>query len=343
MATHINLAIAGTTKHTLMCLETLMKDGRFKIQWLITPAPKKIGRQQILTLNPVHAWANSQDIPLVLLDKKIDRTAQEKILSLNQQHPVNLLLVVDFGYYIPRWLLKLPTRNTLNLHPSALPKWRGSSPGQFILLAGEKKSAITLMELVSKMDSGPIIKQLSFTIKSAWTSTDYYQHSFNLATQNLGNWLADYSDGKLKPKIQPASSPTPMAHKISKPDAFMPWSVLKLTLVHNSKNPNIKQLLNELAENRLLSKLLKQLEPAKWPELIEQASRAFAPWPLLWTKIPTTKGEKRMQILSCAVNTDENTKNAQVAHLQNKLQLKRVKIEGQQTADWKQVKSIVQE
>jgi methionyl-tRNA formyltransferase len=342
MDARINIAIAGTTKYTLMCIETLIKDSRFKIQWILTPSPKKIGRQQTLTSNPVHAWANAQKIPLVLVSQKIDSATQEKILALNQQYPVDLLLVVDFGYYIPRWLLNLPARNTLNLHPSALPKWRGSSPGQFVLLSGEKESAITLMELISQMDAGPIIKQLSFPVEDTWTSVDYYQHSFNLATQNLGNWLTDYNNGELKPKDQPTISPTPMAHKLSKLDAFVPWPILKLMLSADPQSPDTEQLSNTLNKKRLLSKLLEQLSPAQWPELIERASRAFTPWPLLWTKIPTAKGEKRMQILSCDINTNKNTKSTQVVNLQNRLKLKQVKIEGQQTASWEQVRNAIQ-
>jgi methionyl-tRNA formyltransferase len=344
----INIAAAGSTQHTAWCLENLAKSG-FKINWVLTPQPKKVGRQQRLTQNPVHTWAQEHNIPTILVSKKIDKSIQNQInqqkntTDSNQQTPTNLslanqldlLLVVDFGYIIPDWLLNLPQKATVNLHPSKLPEWRGSSPGQMVILYGQKTSAVTLMRLTHKLDAGPIIQQLEFKLKPTWTSGDYYQHSFKLASKHVADWLQAYVDHKLTEQPQPAQSPTPIARRLHKQDGFVPWELVQqLINSEQTKNKAKPKLLNQhhFPQKSVLRRVLNQQNPSDWALTLERASRAFQPWPLLWTQIPTYKGEKRMQILSCQVKNKNQNKNTQLI-------LDKVKIAGQKEANWNQIKN----
>jgi methionyl-tRNA formyltransferase len=93
------------------------------------------------------------------------------------------LLVVDFGYLIPTWLLQLPAIAPLNIHPSELPKWRGSSPGQFALLfknLGREttQTAVTLMVMNEGLDQD----QLSPNCLSPLKKTG---HKLNIITKLL--------------------------------------------------------------------------------------------------------------------------------------------------------------
>lgn len=289
------IAIAGTTHRTVILAQTLLADKNFEIPVVITPKAKPVGRKQIMTPNPLQIFAEKNKIDIVFIKKKIDDEIKQQILAQSQP---DFLLVVDFGYFVPSWLLKLPRVMPLNIHPSALPRWRGSSPGQFVILNGEKLSAVTMIQMTDKFDQGPIIFQKPFQVLPEWTQTEYYQYSFKLAAANLVPVLSQLAQGKLRPRPQPLTSPTPTARRLTKQDAFREWKQIKRGITE-SKEDAFK---------------------------IERASKAFSPWPLLWTKIETKKGQKRMQILQAHLNAD------------GLLMIDTVKIEGMSAKPWSEVK-----
>lgn len=309
------IAIAGSTAHTRMCAEALTQgaDADFEIVWILTPEPKVLGRQQILTKNPLHLFAEEHQIPVITIAQKIDENVRAQIET--QPRP-DFLLVVDFGYLVPDWLLEFPKIAPLNIHPSLLPRWRGSSPGQFVLLFGEKNSAITLMVMNAGLDTGPIIHQEMFAVDPEWTQTEYYQASFAQMCGVLCQKIRDFAEGKISAQPQPADSPTPLARRLTKEDGFVSWESVQSNIADPSN-----QLLNEIfAANN------------SWPQTLVNATASLNPWPTLWTIIPTTKGPKRMQIL-----------RAQLDKTTQKLVLDLVKIEGQSEAKWAQVKNILNE
>src|SRR5258708_7726522 len=119
------IAIAGSTQHTVQCAEALFASPEFEITWILTPQPRLLGRKQILTKNPLHLFAEEHHVPLILLENTIDAAIQHRILTMNSAQAVDFLLVIDFGYLIPDWLLDLPAIAPLNVHLSALPAGRG--------------------------------------------------------------------------------------------------------------------------------------------------------------------------------------------------------------------------
>ncbi len=325
--TPLHIGIAGTTLHTVICAESLLRSGLFVIDWVLTPAPKPVGRKQELTANPLAVWADQHQLPKIeLQDTRITpelRENLEKHAPTTQKHP-DLLLVVDFGYLVPQWLLEYPTIASLNIHPSLLPRWRGSSPGQFVLLAGETNSAITLMTMSLGLDEGDIIHQWPITVNPTWDTPSYYHNCFELVAQDLPTTIAQFAAAPDHITPQPSTSPTPIARRLTKADAFVSWAVLKGCMADSSPDFSAAELANT---SPLLQEFVRQSN--SWPTTIERATRAFAKWPWLWTEIATTKGAKRMQIRQ--------------AHLENGLvRLDLVQIEGQAAAQWQQVKNSLQ-
>jgi len=317
----VQVAVAGSTKHSLMVAQALADDSRFNICWILTPSPKKVGRKQEITTNPLHQWAKKNSIKVKLIDKKIEKFTTNVVVP-------DYLLVVDFGYFIPDWLLSFPKMAPINIHPSILPKWRGSSPGQFAILFGEKKSAVSLIRITSELDAGPIINQVEFLVDENWNSQDYYLHSFTLVSHHIANWIIQHQQNPKNEIAQNASPSIYFARKILKEDAFVNWKLLSNLQSGKQELPDC----NILEEKSLMRSVLKQSPTNLWPEVISRACRAFQPWPLLWTIIPTSKGKKRMQILNCEVLTSGQEK---------KLALAQVKIEGQKISEWNQVKNVV--
>ncbi len=326
------IAIAGSTEHTVQCAEVLRSSEQFQISWILTPTPKLVGRDQVLTQNPLHQWAVTHQLPVILIEKKIDADMKNQI----EQFPrPDFLLVVDFGYLVPNWLLAFPHLAPLNIHPSLLPQWRGSSPGQFSLLFGEKNSGVTLMQMDAGLDTGPVIHQAKFAVEATWTQLEYYQHAFNVISEVLVDQIVQFAKTGHK-HDQPSLLPVIMARRFTKEDGFVSWKLVKSLLAadHDSKTIPFEKTLtnqNEIAMTTLLSDVVESTKQS-WPLVLEQASRALFPWPTLWTIVPTVKGNKRMQILQAHVEINNGKEN---------FFLDQVKIEGQAEANWSQVKNQV--
>jgi methionyl-tRNA formyltransferase len=326
IATPLTIGIAGSTDRTRQCAQTLAQDPRFAISWVLTPAPRPVGRQQRVDPNPLHQWALDAQLPVVTVTgKKIPSDMQAQLLEASQHQRPDLLLVVDFGFLVPEWLLAWPRVAPLNIHPSLLPRWRGSSPGQFVVLYGETESAVTLMVMSAGLDEGPIIHQWPLTATHQDTAVSYYQQAFAQIQPDLGTVIAEFAAGHRQAQPQPTASPTPIARRLSKTDAFVDWRLLQPLLSSAAAPVEIGQT----------SQLLQDVQATTgvgWPVVLARACRAFQPWPYLWTEIPTTKGVKRMQIRACqALETTTATQPA--------LKLIQVQIEGQQTAAWNAVKN----
>jgi methionyl-tRNA formyltransferase len=295
-----SVAIAGTTSKTLLCAQALWQHPQFEISLVITPAAKAVGREQIITPNPLQKFADSNQISTVLIKNIVDEQVKKEIKSFERP---DFLLVVDFGYLIPQWLLDYPQIMPLNIHPSDLPKWRGSSPGQLVLKNGEATSAVSLIKMTTEFDQGPIVWQKEFVVGKDWTQTEYYQHSFKLAVSELPQIMIKLADKQITPTPQPATSPTPIASKLTKQDAFVDWKILKKAIDGD------QQLALDL----------------------ERATRAYSPWPLLWTEIPTSKGPRRMQIITTFLDQE------------GRLTLNKVKVAGLAIKPYREIKNIIQD
>lgn len=308
------IAICGSTKRTAQCAETLKNDDNFDIVWILTPKPKPIGRKKTLTANPLDIFAMENKIPVIYVENKVDESLAEKISIIP-----DFLLVVDFGYLIPNWLLNLPKTAPLNIHPSELPKWRGTSPGQFSILFNDEQSAVTLMKINNKFDQGPIIHQDFFEVNKSWNHEDYYSHAFNLICKDLGQKITKFELAK----PQTEASPTILTKMLKKDQTFVEWEIVKMAMEGEKESSKTQ------TKSQLTKLLAQALDHNKSLALtLERASKAFSPWPGLWTIVSTQKGDKRMKLLDLELKSD-------------KLILKTVHIEGKRPAFWNDVKNSI--
>lgn len=311
--------VAGTSVRTRQCLQALLTDTRIQVEGVITPAPKPTGRKAVITQNPVHETAENANLSVVLVENKLGTNTQATLKHFDQP---DILLVVDFGYLVPAWLLNWPTLAPVNIHPSQLPRWRGSSPGQFTLLFGEDNSAVTVMVMNEGLDTGPIITQPPFVVDQTWTSAEYYAHAFNLIAEKLADILVEFST-TVQTTSQPEQSPTPTARRLDRDDGFVAWDVLK-QLLTGSFDPSTAPI---GAVSELLLEV--QADTGNIYTVISRAIRAFSPWPGVWTTIPTTKGDKRLKIISLEASSS------------NRLVLDQVQLEGQSSTHWKNLQTSI--
>lgn len=320
----LKIWIAGTSEYSRLLAEWLHSAPSLQIQGVITPAPKPVGRDHSLTPSPVALWADGKNLPKILVGEKIDELIKNSINEQFSLLPCDILLVADFGYYLPKWLLALPRLAPINVHPSRLPAWRGSSPAQRVLLAGETTSAVTVLKVTPAMDAGDMLAQLEFAVDPNWNSQAYYDTAFGLAARQLATILTQFAAGELTPTPQPTDSPTPMAERLSKADSYVSWSLLAQLMGLSSKEqdspgtPPAGLLMQTLAGQTTAEQMLQ----------LERATRAFHPWPKVWTLLPTPKGWKRLLVRQ--VSVDQKT---------NLLVLNRVQLEGKTETSWNEIKN----
>jgi methionyl-tRNA formyltransferase len=151
----MNIVFFGSPASALPTFKKLLEAGH-RIELVIAQPDKPRGRGKKLTLPPVKALAQELNIPCFQPPKiRKDPLAVQKIKNISP----DLIVVVAYGQIIPDSIIYLPRHNSINLHFSLLPKYRGASPVQWALLNGEEKTGITIFQLNEKMDEGDILSQ----------------------------------------------------------------------------------------------------------------------------------------------------------------------------------------
>jgi methionyl-tRNA formyltransferase len=191
----------------------------FEIIAVVTAPDKPTGRKQILTSSPVKKWAQENNLPALQPDKIRKPEWVEKIKELNPE----LIILTAFGQIIPQEILDIPKYKALNIHPSLLPKYRGASPIQSVILNGETETGVCLMIMDAEMDHGEIISNLQFSISNKPTYTELAKELSDLGAELLIKTLPDYIEGKIKPQAQDHNQAT-FCKIIKKEDGKIDWS-----------------------------------------------------------------------------------------------------------------------
>ena len=120
----MKLILMGTNNFVVPIFESL--SNQHEIVAVFTRAPKPIGRKHILTPSPVHVWAESHGLNVYTSIKEFDRVAEKP----------DMIVVISYGVILRDNVLN--TAPCINIHPSALPKYRGPSPIRTAILNGDK-------------------------------------------------------------------------------------------------------------------------------------------------------------------------------------------------------------
>jgi len=217
MADKIKIVFMGTSDFAMAMLRALW-ESPFNIAAVFTRADSRAGRGYILQEPAVKKFAKTQKLPL-FQPEKLDEKSTEDIKN---QRP-DLIIVADYGKIIPPGIWKIPRHGTINVHPSLLPEFRGSSPIQNSLLSGATETGTTIMLLDESLDAGAILAQEKLTIQPAETTEELSLRlsriSAHLLLRTLPLWLA----GKINPRKQDETRAS-FCRMIKKEDGKIIWS-----------------------------------------------------------------------------------------------------------------------
>ncbi len=244
----MNIIFFGTPEFVSPVISTLVEN--FSLVALVTTPDVESGRKKTLTPPPVKILGDQMGIP-VLQPKKLD---EQTIETLKAFKP-DLFIVAAYGKIIPQSVLDIPRFGSINIHPSLLPKFRGPSPIQAVLLAGEKETGVTLIEMDEKMDHGPILEQVTVQLFPTDTLDSLHSSLFQKAAGMLPEVIRGYASGKRKGTEQLHERAT-YCKLVTKEDAF--------------------------------------INPLHLPEKehIDRMIRAYYPWPVAWTTLLFPDGKE---------------------------------------------------
>src|SRR5579875_2418106 len=119
-------------------------------------------------------------------------------------------------------ILRAPRLGCLNVHASLLPRWRGAAPIQHAILAGDRESGVTIMQMEEGLDTGPILLQQAVPIDPEATATGLSAELALVGAKLLGEAIAGIRSGRLSPRPQPESGVT-YAPKIGRDEGRLDW------------------------------------------------------------------------------------------------------------------------
>lgn len=197
----IPFVFMGTPEFSVIILDH-MEEAGYMPSLVVTQPDRPCGRGQRLTPSPVACWASQRGIRVMKPDHCRKPEWVEEISALAPE----LIITAAYGQILPTSLLAIPVKGCLNIHASLLPLYRGASPIQAALLAGDRETGITLMLMDEGIDTGPILAQSRMEL-----SDEINAGELNLELAKLGGELIVanlqlYLDGGL------ASQPQEQAH-----------------------------------------------------------------------------------------------------------------------------------
>lgn len=205
------IAFFGTPDLCIPILNAL-KEAGYTPAHIITNPDRPVGRKQILTPPPVKIWAHEQNIA-VHQPIKLDDDFTEWYRNAG----IDIAIVVAYGKIIPQEIITIPTHDTLNIHYSLLPRWRGASPVETALLHGDTETGVCIQKMVYELDAGDILAQEKITIGTHETAPELLDRLNRIGARLLINLIPDYITGRVRPYAQ---DPTYITHcsKIKKSD-----------------------------------------------------------------------------------------------------------------------------
>jgi methionyl-tRNA formyltransferase len=213
----------GTPEMSAQLLRKLRQQG-LDIVGIVTQPDRMRARKGSLQPSPVSQAAG--DLPQL----KPNSCRDPEVIAWVKALEPDFLIVFAFGQILPQELLDVPKEGALNLHPSALPKYRGAAPLQRAIMAGESETAVSIMEMVLKMDAGPVYWSEPTAITDETTFGELADRAVEIGARGFGEVLAQFRE--MTPSTQQDSKVT-FAPKIEKKECRIDWSLSPRQIVRH--------------------------------------------------------------------------------------------------------------
>ena len=206
----LRLIFMGTPDFAVETLKALIAAGH-EITCVYSQPPRASGRGLQLRPTPVHASAQAQGIEVRTPSSLKSPEEQKRFADVKADAAV----VVAYGLLLPQAVLEAPKFGCFNIHASLLPRWRGASPIQRAIIAGDVETGVTIMRMEVGLDTGPMLKVGRIAIGSETTASSLHDELAPLGSRLMVEVLQNPS---AQGELQPVDGVT-YAKKIEKAEA----------------------------------------------------------------------------------------------------------------------------
>ena len=214
----MKIIFAGTPEFAVPALAALIQAGH-DIVMVLTQPDRPAGRGMQLKTSPVKQLALKHDLTVFQPATLKSAEVQGEIAAMQ----ADVMIVAAYGLIIPTTVLNMPKRGCYNIHASLLPRWRGAAPIHRALLAGDKETGITIMEVVPALDAGAMICKGVVPITDADTTQSLHDKLAEIGAELMVQTMQILAEkGDLVSEDQDESLVT-YAHKLEKAEAAIDW------------------------------------------------------------------------------------------------------------------------
>jgi methionyl-tRNA formyltransferase len=187
---------------------------------LVTAPARRAGRGRKEVENELVTIAEGAGIPVL----RPSRADDPEFLSAFAAWQVELGVVVAYGQILRRELLAIPREGFLNLHGSLLPRWRGASPVQAAILAGDTESGVSIQRVVEELDAGAVLAERVVSLSPTERGDELFERLSQVGAQTLHAFLSGLQGSSLPAGKEQDETAVTMCRKIRRLDGEMDWA-----------------------------------------------------------------------------------------------------------------------
>lgn len=212
----MKIVFMGTPDFALFSLRALYESPEHEVLAVVTQ-PDKPGNRGIVKFSPVKQYALERGLPVHQF-----RKIRSEGVELLRGYGADIFVTAAYGQILSRELIDLPKFGIVNVHASLLPAYRGSSPIQWALINGEKKTGVTIMQTAEGLDTGDILWRKELPIEAADNAGTLFDKLGALGAQALLECLQGLTAGQIVPMVQDEAHASyfPM---LKKSDGLIDW------------------------------------------------------------------------------------------------------------------------
>jgi methionyl-tRNA formyltransferase len=214
----MKVVFMGSPAFALPALQALIVN-KYDIKAVFTQPDRKTGRGQRMAACAVKSFATDAGLRVIQPESFKDATEVELLAELKP----DIIIVAAYGQLLPEAVLKIPTHQCINIHPSLLPEYRGPSPVAAAILNGDAQTGVTMMLIERKLDSGPIIAQMTADIMDDDTTGSLTGRLASTGAELLVKTLPSWVAGSIQPVPQDESRAS-YTHREKKEDGALDWN-----------------------------------------------------------------------------------------------------------------------
>ncbi len=215
------LVYAGTPDFAVPALQMLLESG-YNVVAVYTQPDRPAGRGRRLASSPVKQLVEKMEHGSIPAIEQPDSLKSPEAQQHLASYAPDLMIVAAYGLILPAPVLSIPRLGCVNLHASLLPRWRGAAPIQRAILAGDRQTGITLMQMDKGLDTGDMLATQVLDIDPEQNAQVLHDRLAETGADLLKKNLPALLAGQL-PVVPQAEQDATYAQKLDKKEAWLDW------------------------------------------------------------------------------------------------------------------------